>query len=143
MFVSKPRSRLGGRDDKCGGYIALIGVLIAGALMLLIGVGSSLRGIDTLNAVSGEESSFRAVLLGDACAEEALLRLKGDLAYSGNETIIVGGGETCRILPLSGTGNIDRVITTQGIDNNYVRNVRVDIAQVNPSLQIRTWVNIP
>lgn len=126
-----------------GGYIALISVLIAGALMLLIGVGSSLRGIDTLNAVSGEESSLRALLLGDACAEEALMRLKGDLAYSGNETIIVGGGETCRIFSLSGVGNVDRLVTTQGIVNNYVRNVRVDIAQVNPSLTIRTWTTVP
>lgn len=131
------------RQRSEGGYIALISVLIAGALMLLVGVGSSLRGIDTLNAVSGEESSLRALFLGDACAEEALMRLKGDLAYSGNETIIVGGGETCRILPLSGTGNIDRVITTQGVVNNYVRNVRVDVAQVNPSLMIRTWTAVP
>jgi len=126
-----------------GGYIALIAVLIAGALMLLIGVGSSLRGVDTLNAVSGEESALRALLLGDACAEEALLRLKGDLAYSGNETIIVGGGATCRILPISGTGNTDRVIVTQGVDNNFVRNIRVDIAQVNPALTVRTWTTVP
>jgi hypothetical protein len=126
-----------------GGYIALISVLIAGALMLLIGVGSSLRGIDTLNAVSGEESSLRALLLADACAEEALMRLKGDLAYSGNETIIVGGGKTCRILPLSGVGNVDRVAVAQGVDNNYIRNVRVDIARVNPSLMIRTWTTAP
>lgn len=125
------------------GYIALISVLIAGALMLLVGVGSSLRGIDALNAVSGEESSLRAVLLADACAEESLMRLKADLAYSGNETIIVGGGETCRILSLLGAGNVNRVITTQGIHNNYVRNVRVDIAEVNPSLQIRTWATVP
>ena len=126
-----------------GGYIALISVLIAGALMLLIGVGSSLRGVDTLNAVSGEESSLRALSLADACAEEALMRLKGDLAYGGNETIIVGGGKTCRILPISGAGNIDRVVATQGIDNNYIRNVRVDIARVNPSLTIRTWKTVP
>ncbi len=131
------------RSELHGGYIALISVLIAGALMLLIGVGSSLRGIDTLNAVSGEESSLRALFLSDACAEEALMRLKADLAYIGNETIIVGGGETCRILPLSGSGNVDRVITTQGIHNNYVRNVRVDIAQVNPLLEIRSWATVP
>lgn len=131
------------RKQSEGGYIALISVLIAGALMLLVGVGSSLRGIDTLSAVSGEESSLRALFLGDACAEEAIMRLKGDLAYGGNETIIVGGGETCRILPLSGAGNIDRVITAQGVVNNYVRNVRVDIAQVNPSIMIRTWASVP
>lgn len=126
-----------------GGYIALISVLIAGALMLLVGVGSSLRGVDTLNAVSGEESSLRASALADACAEEALMRLKGDVAYAGNETIIVGGGETCRVLSLSGVGNTDRILLTQGVVNNYVRNVRVDIAQVNPSLTIRTWSTVP
>lgn len=139
MTIFSPQNKL--RTES--GYIALISVLVAGALMLLVGIGSSLRGIDTLNAVSGEESSLRAQFLADACAEEALMRLKGDLAYGGNETIIVGGGETCRILPLSGTGNVDRVITTEGVVNNYVRNVRVDIAAVNPSLVIRTWTVVP
>ncbi len=133
------------RSTKKGekGYIALISVLIAGGLLLLVGVGSALRGVDALNAVSGEESSFRARLLADACAEEALMKLKSNLGYNGIETIIVEGNETCRVLSVLGTGNLDRVILTQGVDVDYVRNVRVDVARVNPALVVRTWNVVP
>jgi hypothetical protein len=118
-------------------------VLIAGALLLLVGVGSALRGVDALRGVSGEESSLRAELLADACAEEALMKLKANLSYSGNETIIVEGGATCSILPLSGSGNLDRLFRTQATWNSYVRNVHVDVAEVNPRLTVRSWATVP
>lgn len=125
------------------GYIALVSVLIAGGLLLLVGMGSATHGVDSLNAASGEESALRARLLADACAEDALMKLKSNLGYNGNESIIVEGSDTCKVLPLLGTGNLDRVILTQGVDAGYVRNVRVDIAQVNPLLVIRTWTTVP
>lgn len=129
------------RSDR--GYIALVSVLIAGGLLLLVGVGSAMHGVDSLNSASGEESAFRAGLLADACAEDALMKLKSNLGYNGNESIIVEGSETCRILSVSGVGNLDRVILTQGVDAGYVRNVRVDVAQVNPLLVLRTWKTVP
>lgn len=125
------------------GYIALISVLVFSALILLIGVGSTLRGIDAANGASGEESALRAELLADACAEEALMKLKANLDYGGNETIIVDGGATCTILPLSGSGNLDRVVDTRASDNDYVRKVRVRVLRVNPTLSIDSWETIP
>ncbi len=135
-------SYINGRNMQ-NGYIALISVLVAGALMLLVGVGSALRGIDTENSLVGEESSFRAELLADACAEEALMKLKANLNYAGNETIIVEGGATCTIGALSGAGNTNRTISTQAVDNNYIRKVLVSIAQVNPSPTILSWKTVP
>jgi hypothetical protein len=124
------------------GYIALVSVLIMSALMLLIGIGTTMRGIDTTTMSGGEELSLRAELLADSCAEEALLRLRANLAYAGNEIIIVSGGSTCTILPLSGTGNTDRTITTRATESNYTRFVRVEVAQVNPSLVITSWTTV-
>ena len=125
------------------GYIALVSVLVAGGLLLLVGVGSATHGVDSLNAASGEESALRAGLLADACAEDALMKLKSNLGYNGNESIIVEGSETCRILSVSGVGNINRIILTQGVDAGYVRNVSVDVAQVNPLLILRSWRTVP
>ena len=126
-----------------GGYVALISVLIAAALMMLVGVGSSLRGIDTQNSVVGEESALRAELLADACIEEGFMKLKANLNYAGNETIIVEGGATCSIGALSGVGNTNRTIQAQAIQNNYVRKVFVNVTQVNPKLTVLSWKTIP
>jgi hypothetical protein len=126
-----------------GGYIALVSVLISGALLLLIGVGSALRGVDALNEAAALESSFRAESAADSCAEEAILKLKANFGYAGNELIIVEGNTTCSILAIGGSGNTDRTIDTKAGDGQYIRNVHVDIASLTPLLQIRSWSLVP
>jgi hypothetical protein len=122
-----------------GGYIALISVLIASALLLLIGIGVTSRGIDANELSFGEESSAAARLLADSCADEAILKLKANLGYSGGEIIMVGGGETCAVVSVLGSGNTNRTIETEASRGGYVSRTLVDVAQVNPTLTVRSW----
>lgn len=124
--------------DQCRGFIALTTILIMGALMLSIGIGLTLRAISEGDMSSGAEFSARAKALAEACAETAVFRLKNNLSYSGNETIIVIGSDTCDILSVEGIGNSNRVIKTQSAVMGYKRKIKVVIAQVSP-LQISQW----
>lgn len=126
-----------------GGYIALVSVLIASALFLLIGIGISLGGVDAARMAFGEEASRAAKLLADSCAEEALVRLKANLGYTGNETIMVNGQDACAILAVTGVGNTDRTVRAEASVAGYVRRIEVDVARVNPALVIRSWRLVP
>lgn len=126
-----------------GGYVALVGVLVFSAMILLAGLGVSLRGIDAAESSLDEAFSIHARMLADACAEEALMRLKSNFGYSGNETIIVGGTDTCTIVSVSGSGNTDRVVLSEAAVGRTLRRVRVDVARITPSLIVRAWDTVP
>lgn len=116
-----------------GGYIALISVLITSALILLIGVGGSMRGVDAAAITMGEGAALRAELLAESCVEEALVRLRANFGYAGNETIMIGSGGTCDMLSVTGSGNTDRTILVRASDNGYVRTLRVEVAELFPT----------
>lgn len=120
------------------GVIALTSILIVGALVLLIAVGVSLRSISEINMSLDQESSKKALFLANLCSEQALMKLKKSLNYSGNESIIIGQ-DTCSILPVEGIGNSSRIIKTQSTFSKYTKKVKIVIQQVNPLMKILSW----
>lgn len=124
------------------GFIALTSILIVGAIVLTISIGLSLRSIGETNMSLGEQLSNRASGLAHACAEDALLKLKNDLNYSGNETVIIDRSDSCDILAIEGSGNTDRTIKTQAMFSGFTRKVKVVISQVNPTTQITSWEEV-
>ena len=125
------------------GYIALISVVIVSALMLMVAIGLSLRSVSDLELSSAGESAARARALANACAEEAIVKLKGNLSYLGNETIIVDGGDSCTIVAVLGSGNTNRTIETQAVVNTYVKKIQVIILLLRPTLTISSWAEVP
>jgi hypothetical protein len=92
-----------------------------------------MRGVDAAALATGEGAALRAELLADSCVEEALVRLRANFGYVGNETIMVGSGGTCDILSVTGSGNTDRTILVRASDNGYVRTLRVEAAKLLPA----------
>lgn len=132
-LISSPNSR---------GYIALVSVLIVSVLLLIAGLGASLRGIDVTETSLSHTLSLAARHLADACAEEALMKLKTNFNYAGNEIIIVDGADACTIVSISGTGNTDRIIRTEAYVAGYKKKVVVDVASVTPVPAIRSWQEV-
>ena len=125
-----------------GGYIALISVVIVSGLMLIVAVGLSLRSMGDLDLSSAGESAARARALANACAEEAIVKLKGNLSYSGNETIIVDGSDSCTIVTVLGSGNTNRTIETQALVGLYTKKIQVSVLSLRPALVISSWAEI-
>lgn len=121
------------------GYIALLTVLIIGALALIVGIGSSLRSLGGSQVVSGEEFAHRALALANACAEDAIVKLKGNLSYAGGESVVVDGSDACDILNVEGTGSTDRVVNAEAFVSGYKKKVKVVISEVTPTLTISSW----
>jgi len=127
------------RDER--GFIALISVMIIGILALLIAVNLSSRSVGEAYMGFDDQEAHRSLALAETCAEKALASLKISLTYPGNETVSIGD-YTCQILPVEGTGNANRTIKTQSLASGYAKRIKIEIAQVNPSLQITSWQEV-
>ena len=123
------------------GYIALILILIISGVTLLIAISTSLFGISESGMGLQKSQSSEVFYLATLCAEDALMKLKDDLNYSGNETLTFDEG-SCDILSLEGSGNQDRTIKTTGAAYNQTRKIKIEIAQVNPIMEINTWQEV-
>jgi hypothetical protein len=123
------------------GYIALISILIVSGMTLLIAISVSLSGISESDMGLLKNQSTKAFYLATLCAEDALVKLKNDLKYSGNETLTIGEG-SCTILAIKGGGNFNRVVKTTGTIYNQIRKIKVEISQVNPKMEISSWQEV-
>lgn len=128
-------------DVKANGFIALISILIVGAVILSISIGVSLRSLGETAISLGQQHSNRALALATVCAETALMKLESVLNYSGNESIIVNG-DSCDILAVGGSGNLNRTVEAQSTVSGYTRKIRVEVGRVSPKLQISSWEEV-
>jgi predicted chitinase len=119
------------------GFIALITLLILFLISLSIGVGFALRSIGRAKTSLQINQSSQAFYLANLCAEEALMKLKENINYPGNETIQIEGGY-CQILPIEGKW----IIKTIGNFQNQVKKVKIIVNQVNPQTIIQSWQEV-
>lgn len=129
------------KEDNKNGYIALVSILLVSSLTLFLAVNANLFGISESRMALDRAHSSKAYYLANLCAEEALINLKDDLDYSGDETINIAGG-SCEILPLEGSGNENRTIKTTGSFDNKTRKIKIDIDLVNPVMEINSWLEV-
>lgn len=125
-------------SQKTKGFIALVSVLVIGAVGISVAVSLILLGLGSSRTSFSQEQSNQAKGLASACAEKALSSLKQDLNYKGNETLNLGQG-SCEIKSVSGSGNNNRTIQTIGRVGRILRRTQIVILEVNPQTQISSW----
>ncbi len=123
------------------GIIALSTVLVIGAIVLVMGIGISLRSVINGNMENDTYRSTTALSLANTCMEYALLSLANNAAYAGNETL-TRDGQSCIIQSVVNTGGVTRTVTTSATVNGYTRRIQVLVANVAPPLQISSWQEI-
>lgn len=127
------------RNNK--GFVTLVAVLVIGVVgltvavaLLLLGLGFSRTSYDLKQ--SGDARSF-----ADACADEALNRLRLDINYGGGETISFEGGD-CDILPIIDSGTETPTIQVEGRAGNMHRRIEIELLQVQPRIVTGSWREI-
>lgn len=119
------------------GIIALITVLIVVAVALLIGISINLLSINEAKMSLQKNQSSKSYYLSNLCAEQALMKLKENNNYSGNETINTEEGE-CTILPIEGSWTIK----LSAISSNQVRKMKIVVGKIDPKMIIDTWQEV-
>ena len=123
------------------GYIALTSVIIISAIALLLAISASLFGVSETDMAVQQKHSSQAFYLANLCAEHALMELKNELGYFGDETLGFEDG-SCTVLPLEGNGNYDRIIKTTSSIYGQTRKIKIEINRVNPEIEISSWQEV-
>lgn len=123
------------------GYVFLLSVLVVGTISLAITTSVLLLSTSAARTGLSLKHSSEALALAQACAEHALLRLRNDSGYGGNEIHALGNG-TCEILKVGGTGNENRTICTEGVRGDTARRMEILIARLLPSVAISSWQEV-
>ena len=123
------------------GYVALISVIIIGAVLLMVVISSAYisitQGLNSLLYSNHLESEG----LVSACGEEALMKLKDDSNYGGNETISLGNNQ-CQILPILNLGGQARIIQVSSNVGGATKKNKISINQINPTIRITLWQEV-
>lgn len=133
FFMVQPMS------ENNNGFVALIAVLVLSAVGVSVGISLILLGLGSSRSSFALEQSNHAKALANACAEEALLKLKQNLSYAGNETLTFTSG-TCQIQDVKGTGP-NRIIKTTGTVGTIIRKVAVKV-KISPSFELTSWQEV-
>ena len=120
------------RQQKPGGYIALIALLIIAAAGLTIAMAVSLSGVEELQSSFGGTQASIAKNLANTCIEDGLERLRNDfVSYSGALSI---NSNSCIItIDVSGSS---ATLTATGTADTYSQKIQV---QVDNNLDVITW----
>lgn len=119
------------------GLIALTTALIILAIALVVGIGLGLRSISETKMGLQKSQSSEAYYLANLCVEQALMKLKEDSSYTGNETTSTESG-ICEILPIEGNWIVKVSATSSG----QVKKMKIVISQINPKMIIDSWQEV-
>ncbi len=122
------------------GYIALLAVLIVGAAATAIALTLLSTGTDAQRSTLITQQSTQARQLANACAEEALLVIHDNTAYTGTGSLTLGAG-SCTYT-VTNTGSTTRTISTSATINNVVRRAIVYVTIGASSISITSWQEV-
>jgi hypothetical protein len=123
-----------------GGYVALITVLIVGAVSLAVGVAILLTGTDSQRVTLVLQQSIQARNLANACVEEALQQMHDSTTFTGTNNLSLDQG-TCTYT-VTNTGGNNRTIVTTATVGNVVRKNQVYATIGTSSISITSWQEV-
>lgn len=122
------------------GYIALISVLVVGAVSLVATIGVLTSGTDTQRSVLAQQQSIQALGHATSCAEEALQLIHDTTTFTGSNTLTFSTG-SC-LYTITNTGGQNRVIDTTGTVNDVVRKLKVYVTIGTSSITVTSWQEV-
>ena len=129
------------QEKRTDGFVALVSVIILGAIAVVIVISLLLFGISSVQNGEASEDSAQARYMADACAEYALEQLREDPSYAGEEQLETGSG-SCEVLPTEVLSEGVVIIESIGRSGDAVRKVRIATNHVRPSVSVSIWEEV-
>lgn len=117
------------------GYIALLTVIIMGAVVTVIAASLVLLGLGHSRSSLSESQAASAKSAADACIESTLVRIRLSSSFTGNGSLALSGS-TCTYTV---SNTITSSIIATGISGNSTRRVTVDLSSRSPNIVFTRW----
>ncbi|HEY4497168.1 MAG TPA: hypothetical protein VJC20_00195 [Candidatus Paceibacterota bacterium] len=124
--------------NQSSGFIALTAVIVMMIVVSLFSVSANRSALGELINTAGTRASQTSFYRGDACAEEALLRLRGDASYAGETLTFPEGSCEITIIP---NGSL-RTITVSAAYREAYRNIQAEAVVGAHNIVLQSWKEI-
>lgn len=121
------------RDNS--GYIALLTVVVLGAIVTVIATSLVLLGLGHTRTSLSESQAANAKSAADACTEAALVQIRLSSSFTGSGGLTLSGSTCTYTVSAASTSSI----TSVGISGNSTRRVSVDLSARTPSIIFTKW----
>jgi len=121
-------------------YVALLTVLIVGAIGISVTISLLLLGLASARTSFSTGQSAEAKSLTNACVEEALEQIRSSSSFASSSTIILDSG-SCSYTVIN-TGGNNRTINASSTVGTLVRKATIYINQINPTINIASWQEV-
>ena len=122
------------------GYVALLAVLVVGAVATSIALVLLVSGTDSQRSTLVEQQSKQARALAVACTQEALQRIHDATAFSGTNTLALGQGN-CTYTVIY-TAAATRSVAVTGTVGNVVKKIQAYVTINTSSISITSWQEV-
>lgn len=120
------------------GFVTIVSVLALSSLGVLVITTRLLINTDTTISIGTIQDGKNAKYIAESCAEITLNNLRADINYSGGEILEIFSG-LCEVSSIIGNGNTDRSFTVTAKFEDYTQIIEINIASINPELQLTSW----
>ncbi|MFA6588624.1 MAG: hypothetical protein WCT08_06200 [Patescibacteria group bacterium] len=128
------------KKNQTPGYIALISILILGAVGVAVAVSVLLMGLNNSKTSFAVEQSNQSKALANACAETALQQIKNLNSYSGTGNLSTSQGNCA--YTVTNTGGQNRTVTASGTVGTIIRKISISISAITPTIAISSWQEV-
>lgn len=122
------------------GAALMLGILLASAISLAIGLGLLNSGIATNLSAQTRHSGYQAQNFADACAEKALQKIRDNVSFTGNASEDIDGS-SCNYTVVAGSDQ-NRTINASSTYKNATRRVQVTITSHTPKIIVNYWTEV-
>ncbi len=130
--------------DSSPGYILLLSILVVGTIASAVVVSLVLLGTGAMRTALSIQQSADAIALSEGCSEYALMKLRADPLYVGNEIVTqFQNGGRCKVFAIGGAGNNNRILCTEAEVGTVTRRMEIIIQQLLPKTLIYSWQEVP
>ena len=121
------------------GYVALIAVLVIGAVSTAIAVTLLVAGADSQRSALISMQASQARLLASTCAEEALQQIHDSTSFTGTNNMSLGQG-SCTYT-VTNAGGANRTVNATGTVGDVDRRVTLSIS-VGSVITVSSWKEV-
>jgi hypothetical protein len=124
------------RHNQCGQVLVMLLAFMATSIILTTSAVAVV--VSTVQAGTKQTKGEKALQIAESGADNALLRLTRDTAYTGETLTITGGTAT---ITVSGSPTI--TITSVGQVGDFRRTIQVTAARSNNVVTVSSWNEVP
>ena len=119
------------------GFVTLFGIIIVGSVGVAVAVSLLWFGVESSRTSLVVQHSVQAKSIANACAEEALNRIRDEKTFVGGDNLSFSDGDCS--FSVQDQGGANRLVTASGVVGSVTKKIQINIDAIVPQIHVSSW----